>query len=292
MNKKVILMTGATGFLGSYLLGALIKDFNIIITVRSQSKYDRIKKYLNDIVIININNHKVENIFKNNKIDIVLHCGTNYGYNNSHLHEIVDSNLMMPLELLTFSSRYNIDYFINTDTIIDKNVNGYSLSKSQFKEWLVYDKSRFKKINIALSHFYGPGDNKTKFIENMIQRHKDNESLIELTPGKQKRNFLYIDDVVNAFILIINNLKNLNENYTKYEIASMDSTTIKQVVTTINSLIPNNTKLCFGALPYRKNETMNYKTNLTKIHSLGWKQMVTLKDGLLQNIEQSKEVVK
>ena len=261
--------------------------------MRNQSKIYRIKKYLNKIVVININKQGIEEIFVKFKIDVVLHCGTNYGYNNSQLNEIVDSNLMIPLKLLTYSSQYGVKYFINTDTIIDKNINGYSLSKSQFKEWLIYDKSNLIKVNVALSHFYGPGDNKTKFVESIIQKHLNNEPNIDLTPGEQKRNFLFIDDVVNAFALIINNLNTLDENYTEYNIASSESFTIKYVATMINKIINNKkTKLFFGALPYRNNETMDCKINLDKIKLLGWKQLVTLEDGLKINIEYSKSVNK
>ncbi len=58
----------------------------------------------------------------------------------------------------------NLDYpdaiFINTDTILNKEINAYSLSKTQIYEWLHYFKSSFTCIDIALEHFYGPNDNK------------------------------------------------------------------------------------------------------------------------------------
>ena len=55
-------------------------------------------------------------------------------------------------------------WFINTDTILDKRINAYSLSKSQFKEWMSFGFENVKFTNIALEHFFGPFDTTTKFV--------------------------------------------------------------------------------------------------------------------------------
>ena len=50
-------------------------------------------------------------------------------------------------------------------------------------------------INIGLEHFYGPNDDDSKFVSYIIHNLLNEVEKIDLTKGKQKRYFIYIDDV-------------------------------------------------------------------------------------------------
>ena len=63
-----------------------------------------------------------------------------------------------------------------------------------------------KFINARLFHLYGPSDKPTKFVNSIIQSLKNNLPTIDLTSGTQRRDFIYIDDAIEAFLLIILNL--------------------------------------------------------------------------------------
>jgi CDP-paratose synthetase len=281
MNKKVILITGATGMLGSNILKNLIKlGYGVIVLKRSFSNVFRIEGFLDKVITYDIDLIELERVFIENKIDVVLHTATQYGRKKTKVYSILESNLLLPLELIDLSERYGVSMFINTDTILNKNINSYSLSKNQFSEWLIYYSDGMQCINVSIEHFYGAYDDNSKFVSFIIGRLSDRVESIDLTFGDQERDFVYISDVVDAFIAIITH-KNSENGLYEYEIGSGENVTIKSFVLLVASMLNNSeTKLNFGAVPYRKNEVMRSHVDLRALINIGWSPKVDLKKGL------------
>lgn len=291
LDKKNVLMTGATGFLGSNLLRELVKQkYEVAILKRSFSNIDRIKDLLKFVKFFDLDKTSVEDIFKKNDTDIILHCATSYGRSDTDPFTVIDANLLLPLKLLQIGKKNKIKYFINTDTILNKRINYYTLSKSQFKDWLAMYSEELICINLLLEHFYGAFDDKTKFISFIIDKLLENAAEIDLTKGRQKRDFIYIDDVVDAFIRVLGNLDNLKFGVYNYEIGTNKSFEIRKVVELIKKISGNvTTKFNFGIIPYRKNEIMNSKANTEAIRNLGWKPKHSLVQGLTKAIHKEKK---
>lgn len=291
-----ILLTGATGFLGSHLLKGLLEKTNdeIIILKRSFSNTFRIEKIMQNprIKAYDIDKMPLERIFQETQIETIIHCATNYGRNNEDILNIVQSNLILPLSLLQLAIKYEIKTFINTDTIIDKNVNHYSLSKNHFLDWLKVYSSKIKCINLNLEHFYGALDNNTKFTTHIIKSLLNNVDNIDLTKGEQKRYFIYIDDVVDAFLAILENIDKLEKSFISFEVSTENNISIKDFVLLVKKLT-NNTKtnLNFGKIPYKENELMNCQTDISKLKKLGWSPKYRLENGLSITIKKEKEAL-
>jgi len=287
-------MTGVTGFLGSNIIKKLINEnYNVIALKRSFSNTYRIDDVADNINFYNIGQVALENIFAENKIDIILHCATNYGRRDIEPLSLMQANLTMPLQLLELGKKTRVNCFINTDTILDKRVSYYSLSKNQFREWLELYAKEMVCVNVALEHFYGPYDDNTKFVSYIIDSILNNAQKIDLTEGDQKRDFIYIDDVVDAFITIIENIETLEKGFFRYEIGTGQSMKLKNFVKLVKSIVQNNnTVLNFGAIPYRENEVMSSKADITEIGKLKWKPQYTLEEGLLRTINMEKDRTK
>ena len=286
-TKRMILLTGATGFLGSHLLRkCLTEDLNVIILARETSDFSRIKDHLNAIRVLYVGNCDYRGIFKELKIDAVVHCATNYGRKIESPLSILETNLMLPLKLLQIGLSNGLKCFINTDTILDKRINYYSLSKSQFKDWLRVYSDRLTCVNVALEHFYGPGDDDSKFATWIIQSMIRKVPRIDLTLGYQKRDFIYIDDVCSAFMDILKNSLLKNGGFQSYEVGAGEPISIRDFIGIIKKTTKNTqTELNFGAVPYRENEVMEYKTDISCLRSLGWYPKVSLIEGLSRTIE-------
>lgn len=285
-----ILITGATGFLGSHILKGILqnKSDNIIVLKRSFSNTFRIDDALNSprVKSYDIDIVGVETVFKENKVDTIIHCATNYGRDNSSAEEIFEANLNFPLKLVKQGLLHGTKTFINTDTVIDKNVNEYSLSKKQFLEQLIALSKDIKAINMLLEHFYGPFDNDSKFTSFVIHKLLKNAESIDLTKGEQKRYFIYIDDVVDAYLKILDNLNNIPNGFSQFEVSTRESISIRDFVELCKKLTENtNTNLNFGAVPYRVNELMDSKTDISVLEKLGWEPKTSLEEGILKTIK-------
>jgi len=278
---KTILISGATGFLGSNILKRLVdQNHKVVILKRSFSNTERIDDYLKKIKYYDIDKVKLDKCFLENNIDAFIHCATDYGRKKIDPMQIIDSNLIFPLKLMEIAINNNCKIFLNTDTILDKRVNSYSLSKSQFLDWFKIYSEKAICINIVLEHFYGPFDDKSKFVASIIKKLVNNESHINFTLGEQKRDFIYIDDVVDAFKIVLENIINMKNGFYSYEIGTGKFISIKKIVTVIKELIGN-----FGAIPYRTSEIMEPKMDLNPIKKIGWKPMTKLVNGLKKTIE-------
>ncbi|MDP1573507.1 MAG: NAD-dependent epimerase/dehydratase family protein [Coxiellaceae bacterium] len=284
----IVLLTGATGFLGSNILKMLLKEnHQVIILKRSFSKTIRIEAYLSEIIFYNLDELlSLEEVFKKNKIDVIVHCATDYGRKSTENTQLIHANLILPLQLLQLAKAFQVKAFLNTDTILDKRVNSYSLSKKQFIEWMDLYINDIICINLSLEHFYGPFDDSSKFLSHIIQLLIEGVPEIPLTPGEQERDFVYIDDVVAAFSLILKNLPNYTlGNVEHYEVGSGTNIKIKDLVFLAKEIIGNkSSNVVLGALSYRDNEIMCSQVDLKKITSLGWAPKVTLFEGLKKTV--------
>ena len=288
MEKKVILLTGGTGYLGSSILQELVRrgGYEVKVLKRSFSNTFRIDACREQIGTYDADEIDYKKIFEDNKIDIILHCATDYGRKNSDPIQIIEANLVLPLKLLELGRKYGVKCFINTDTILDKRVSGYSLSKKQFKDWLMNYQNDLICVNVALEHFYGPGDDSTKFVSYILRNLIQKIDKIDLTKGEQKRDFVFIEDVVNAFMLILENVNNFSHKFYNFEIGSNETKSIKELVEKMKTMLGNETTvLNFGALPYRENEVMECAADISEITKLGWKSKYSLVDGLKKTIE-------
>ena len=283
---KTILLTGATGFLGSHLLRHLLaENHNIIVLKRSFSNTWRINDLLKKVQHYDLDQTDIAVPFKENNIEVVIHTATNYGRKNESLHQIVHDNLLFPIQLLETAILFKTDAFFNTDTLQYKYINNYALSKKQFVEWgqSFAESGKISFINLSLEHLYGPLDDESKFVGWIIKQLKDEVSEIKLTKGEQKRDFVYVDDVVNAYMWL---LKHKQKGFSHYDVGTGISISVREFVLAIKKAIesqtqkPIATKLDFGALPYREGEPMEIKANITALQKIGWEPKVSIKEGI------------
>jgi CDP-paratose synthetase len=292
-----ILLTGATGFLGSHLLQALLaKGYKVVVLKRSTSDIWRIKHLFNQVVSYDVDLQPLELPFEQQPIDIVIHTACHYGRNGSDLNEIVETNLMFGLRLLDLSLVYNTGTFINTDTLLNKKLNVYSLSKGQFVEWLKQSSNKIRVINLKLEHMYGGKDDIAKLAPWVLSQLKADQTEIKLTKGDQARDFIYIDDVVHAYVIILERLQDLTD-YNEFDVGTGDLITVRRFIEKLKKAYQvefgiSDTKLNFGIIPYREGEMMTVELNNQPLIDLGWSVNTHLEDGLKKVVRESNETSK
>lgn len=299
-NKNNIIITGATGFLGSHILKHFIKytDYNFIVLKRSFSNDYRIKQELNNsrVQAFDIDKINLEDVFKtyNNKILSIIHCATDYGRNTTCAN-VLQTNLIFPIRLLELAIENNCLSFINTDSYFNKEnfsylyLQNYSLSKKSLNLWLKNFASNIKIINLILEHIYGSNDNSNKFTQSMIKNIAiDKIKEIDCTYGDQERDFIYVSDVCKAYEIALNYSINHQFRYKTFNVGTGKTTSIKLFINLIKEISKSDSKINFGKLPYRKDEIMLSCADNLELLDLGWKPLITLKEGIAQYIREEK----
>jgi nucleoside-diphosphate-sugar epimerase len=284
-KPETILLTGATGFLGSHLLEALVRDgYKLTIIRRGISNTWRIRHLLSQIAVYDVDRQPLENIFNEQRIDAIIHTACQYGRKAEPMHQVVEANIQLGLKLLDLAIAYNTNIFVNTDTLLQPYLNIYSLSKKQFVEWLRMASTKIQVVNLRVEYMYGPLDDKTKLIPWILEQFRLKSGSVKLTPGDQLRDFIYISDVVSAYLKVLDNLSQFPD-YAEFDIGTGKLTSMKVMVESLkyqyerqNGKIP--THLDFGAIPYRDGELMSVKLDNTTLKALDWKAEVSLSMGL------------
>lgn len=263
---KKLLITGATGFLGSHLLKILLAETenDIVLIKRSFSNTSRIAKELKNprIKAYNIDQVSLKKLpWKD--IDVVIHCATEYGRQGVPCNRILQTNLLFPIQLLDLAVENGVRAFINTDSYFNKGnlsysyLRDYALSKKSLNMWLKYFSNRISIINLRLEHIYGPYDNQNKFVEYVIQNVAVHpKKSLDFSPGEQQRDFVYVDDVCKCFVQAINYARKRKFHFKHIDIGSGKLVSVKDFVRAVKKISKSPTQLCFGNLPYREDEIM------------------------------------
>jgi nucleoside-diphosphate-sugar epimerase len=284
MNKSVII-TGATGYLGFKFLKKLLEiNYNVCVLKRKTSDVSKLRSLSKDIKFYDTDEASIARIFDENKVNMIIHFSTLYGRKGETIFEIKEANLDFPLLLLKYAIENNVKYFINTSTSLPYLTNQYSLFKNQFSQCLEFFSSKITTINFMLEHFYGPDDEDSKFVTAMIKKMKSNVDEIELTEGVQLRDFIFIEDVISAYICVVTNISKF-DGFNILPLGSGETVTIRKIVETIKEVSCSNSNLLFGKVPMRENELMCSNADISKLQKLGWSPKFNLYDGLKLTVE-------
>lgn len=287
-----ILLTGGTGYLGSTLAKCFLElGYEVSLTIRQSSDRSRIVDFENELLLFDLDSTSFESsLLAYGPIDCCIHCATRYGRAGESEEDVRETNFSFPKKILELLSNGQLKSFINIDTPIPASVSHYAKYKAEFREFFKNTESVSLRIGIMLQYFYGENEPKGRLVSSLTDAAVNGCSSFDLSPGEQKRDFVHIRDVEQAFRQLLSQINSLPSGYTEYQIGSGKAVSLKELVRIINSKCPKNvTEFRFGALPYRDHEPMEVVATLgAKEQGLGWTPCIDLEDGIEKVIEHKK----
>jgi nucleoside-diphosphate-sugar epimerase len=256
-----ILITGATGFIGSHLVSVLLEaGHEVAVTKRKTARAENITVGVQ--VIDSENYDTIYSGIKNFTPGIVIHLAAEYV--NKHEPEqiagLINSNITFGTWILEAMITNNIEQFINIGTRFQhlRNssycpVNLYAATKEAFKNILTFYESRgIIHKTIELSDTYGEGDTRKKIMELLITACRNKEPL-DLTPGEQLLDLASVDDICDFLMSHIDKPDFFNN---KTITLSGNVIKLRDLGNMIEQRFNTQGILRWGARPYRENEIM------------------------------------
>ena len=307
MNK--FLVTGAMGFIGSYWCEFLLRQGKIVYGLDLEPNYPELLEYDNFYYIHDtIKNYDILRTAVNN-VDCVCHFA---GIAEPDLYtkfprKILDVTAVAGIDLIEMCRLKNkLFLFTSTSEIYGKNnkipfkedddrVLGstmtrrwcYSTSKAVVEHYL--DACAFSRelnyIIVRLFNVYGPRL-KGRVVSLLLDNAIKNEDLVIHGDGTQTRSFAYIDDVIEAFSLLVNDSDNYNQ---VFNIGNPQEHTINDLAEKILMVTKSSSRKRYVEhfTYYGKSyEDISRRVpDITKIQQFtGWEPKTNLEDGLSKTV--------
>lgn len=291
-NSKVALVTGATGFVGSHLTKRLIKDgWCTHIIVRPQSSLDIIS-LMKEKITIHIYDGTTENmldILNKAKPEIVFHLASLFlvEHQSKDIEALIRSNILFGTQLVEAMVANGVYKLINTGTSWqhynneDYNpVNLYAATKQAFEAILKFyiEATPLKAITLKLFDTYGPNDPRPKLF-NLLKKVTEEQKVLAMSPGEQLIDIVYIDDVVDAFMIAAERLLSGKvDKCEDYAVSSGKPIKLKSLVEAYEKVIAKKLPIKWGGHPYRKREVMSPWNKGKPVP--GWNIKISLEEGI------------
>lgn len=290
---KNIIITGATGFVGSNLAKFFLdkKEFKIFLIVRENTNLSNINN-IKDSVNIYSYDGKLENLiefFQKVKPETVFHLASNFiaEHESNQIDSLVQSNITFGLHLLEAMKVAGVKKLINTGTSWQHYKNEdynpvclYAATKQAFETLIEYyvQAESFKVITLKLFDTYGENDTRPKLI-NLLNKFADEQTELNMSPGEQMLNLVHINDVCYAFN-VANDLINNNEyvGHKCFAVANNKNYKLKEVIKLFEEITGKKIKVKWGGKPYRNREVMAVWDKGEMLPN--WLPLVSLNEGL------------
>jgi len=311
-KERKVLVTGATGLVGSWLIKELINENSYIVAfVRDndyQTEFFRNKDYLKTFII----NGKLEDFnsikraINHHKIDTIFHLGaqTIVGAAYRDPLEAFESNIKGTYNLLEACRQ--LKDLVN-DIVIASSDKAYGISDNlPYKEDMPlkgihpYDVSKSCTDLIAQTYYhsydlpitiarcgniYGGGDlNWSRIVPGTIKSLINNQKPIIRSDGQFVRDYIHVKDVVKAYMLLAENISKKEVKGEAFNFSNEKPTKVIEIVNEIQTLMGKE-GLEPEILNLQLNEIPNQFLSAVKAYNiLNWKPLFSLKEGLKDTI--------
>ena len=301
-----ILITGGSGFVGSYLCEKLINDGHEIIVVDNllTGSTENINHLMHNENFSFIEHDVQNHIEIENKVDYVLHFASAASPKAYTEHPVntLKAGSVGTINTLGLAKKHKAEYLLAStsevygDPLISPQTEEYWGNVNPNGERSMYDEAkRFAEAAVAtysrsydlktkivrIFNTYGPRMqlNDGRVVTNFIVQALKNENITIYGDGSQTRSFSYVEDTVAGIISLMN-----SSEYDVFNIGNPNEMTVGQLAEKIIELTDSTSEIKYLELP--NDDPKQRKPDITKAKTkLNWEPKVNLEDGLTKTIK-------
>ena len=273
--NKTYLVTGGAGFIGSSLADFLLKkDYKVVVIDNFCDFYDPSIKRNNVKDNLDNPNYKlyeidlrcksdVEKVFRENKIDVVIHLAAMAGVRPSIENPILyqEVNCIGTQNLLEVMKEYGVKNLVMASScgvygnnkkvpfketdIVDYAISPYAATKKS-NEVMTHVYHKLFNMNVIMLRFftvYGPRQRPDLAINKFTRLMLNDEEVTMFGDGTTSRDYTYIDDIVSGIYSSINYVLNNNDVYEIVNLGNSSPISLKEMINTIAEVLNKEPKI-------------------------------------------------
>jgi UDP-glucose 4-epimerase len=302
-----VLVTGGAGFIGSHLVDRLIQEGHEVVVVDNLSTGKR--RNLNRAARffkLDIQSWRLERVFRNERPNVVMHLAAQMDVRKSVEDPVFDAqvNVLGTLNVLQQAVRHGVrkvvfsssggaiygeqEIYPAPESHVTRPLSPYGISKLCGEQYLSYYQrvSGLQVVNLRYANVYGPRqdpDGEAGVVAIFIQKLLNNEQAIVNGNGRQTRDFVYVEDVVEANLAVMG-----QETQGTYNVGTGEETSINDVLRILVGHTNSTCKELHG--PAKHGEQVRSVIDASKIRQeLSWEPRTELSEGLKRTIDYFRE---
>jgi UDP-glucose 4-epimerase len=302
-----VLVTGGAGFIGSHLVDRLIQEGHEVVVVDNLSTGKR--RNLNRAARffkLDIQSWRIERVFRNERPNLVMHLAAQMDVRKSVEDPIFDAqvNVLGTLNVLqqavkhgvrkvVFSSSGGAIYgeqetYPAPESHVTRPLSPYGISKLCGEQYLSYYQrvNGLQVVSLRYANVYGPRqdpDGEAGVVAIFIQKLLNNEQAVVNGNGRQTRDFVYVDDVVEANLAVMG-----QETQGTYNVGTGEETSINDLLRILVNHTNSPCKEIHG--PAKHGEQVRSAIDSSKLRQdLSWDPRTELSEGLKRTIDYFRE---
>jgi nucleoside-diphosphate-sugar epimerase len=209
---------------------------------------------------------------------------------------LVQSNILFGAQLLEAMTVAGVSTIVNTGTTVQhyegreySPVSLYAATKQAFQDILQFycEVHGVRAMTLELPDTYGPGDRRSRLLS-LLDRAAQTGETLQMSPGEQLLDLLYVDDVVHGYEVAADSLlAGYLPSPSRYRLSSGTLVRLRDVVELYRQATGRTVSVAWGARPYRVRKVMEPVSPVPLLPE--WQPCISLKDGLTALNAESQE---
>ena len=290
-----VLVTGASGFLGSWICRTLAKENSITALVRNTSDLYKISN-LKEVKITQIEEFRWAEFIGDFRPDVLIlnHWQGVANEDRNHLDQSKNVDQMRKIVLSALSSGVGTIIGVGsqaelgpinnsiTESSLDNPTTNYGKAKVETRQMMheLLEGTGVRFVWLRIFSTYGPLDEGSWLIPNIVDSLLANKEM-KLTKGEQVWSYLHAYDLARAFATVIKK----SEINGIVNVGNPETISIHDAASTIGRILQKESLLDFGAIDYRQDQVMRLQPLCETLTSVGWQPQISFIEGITQTID-------